>query len=195
MSNYVVSKKKPEIRDKGFIVGDRFISVKSKSSSNWVCPRFITNIKEDDNWKISCGSEYSAGYSCNLVFNGDFNLKQDTGWSGSSGYSNDWLLVQNKVKPINVRKLYFLAGYDSGTNGFDSFKFYGSEDNENYDLLFESNSPVRTNDGNVYYEINNSKSYFYHKFTFYTSFIHIYIAQIAMFSNIKSDISFPYDYK
>lgn len=159
----------------------------------WLCPRFTSNNKENDSWKVTSGSEYDTRWNCGKVFNGDFTSVENNGWAGSPNNSSDWLLVQSKSKKVKVKKVYILSTYDGSTNGFDNFKLYGSNDNVTFTLLYESNIPLRYADGGRYYDINNNQSYYYYKFTFETSYSYVFIAQIAMFSDSNADISMSYD--
>lgn len=172
---------------------DEITLLSREFSSIWSCPRFSSNTREDSTWKVTCGSEYSDNYMCGKAFNGDFTYTRNKGWAGADNHPDEWLLIQNKVKPVNVKKLYFLPTNDSTADGFNSFKLYGSNDNSSFTLLYESDEALRASNGGRYYTFNNNKKYSYYKLTFRCS-PYIFIGQIAMFSDTSATIDTAYDY-
>lgn len=172
---------------------DEITLLSREFNSIWSCPRFSSDTREDSTWKVTCGSEYSDNFMCGKAFNGDFTYTRNKGWAGANNHPDEWILIQNKVKPVNVKKLYFLPTNDNTADGFNSFKLYGSNDNSSFTLLYESDEELRASNGGRYYTFNNNKKYSYYKLTFRCS-SYIFIGQIAMFSDTSATIDTAYDY-
>ena len=74
----------------------------------WLCPRFTSETRQDNYWQISCGSQYeSPRWACFKAFNGDFSYESNKGWFGATNNQNQWLLIRNKNKAVNIKKNIF----------------------------------------------------------------------------------------
>ena len=163
MGNYVFSKKKPEIGDKGFIIEDRFIPI-NKSEFDWVNPP-ITSY-EQDGYKITKSAVF-AGYQGWYLF--DYRSRfedghDDTGdgWVVYTYQLPAWVMIECSYS-VKLTSTFLITRYEGNGRCPKDIKIQGSNDGTNFDDLLNTQLPYQPNT-KFSFDIVNNKYYKFYRY-------------------------------
>ena len=116
------------------------------------------------NWIVSASSIYGSSFDAYYAFDGYYS-ENNSGWfSGSGQPAPQWIQWQSLNEKVNIKTYLLQFGFDDSNRYFKSWQLQGSDNGTDWVVLDEETSFPSVDKGYLLWkEINNSKSFYYHR--------------------------------
>jgi len=137
--------------------------IKFSDIPKYVAPLDLTSDSSSD-WEVSASSIYDSRFNAYNAFDGLYS-ENNAGWfSGSGQPAPQWLQWKNLKEKVNIKTYLLQFGYDSTNRYFKSWELQGSDNGTDWVKLDEETNFTTSSKGYLLKrEINNSKSFYYHR--------------------------------
>lgn len=138
-------------------------AIKYNDIPKYTAPLELTgNINSD--WEVSASSIYDSSFDAYRAFDGLYS-ENNSGWfSGSGQPAPQWLQWKNLKEKVNIKTYLLQFGFDGSNRYFKSWELQGSDNGTDWVKLDEVTNFTTSSNGYLFKrEINNNKSFYYHR--------------------------------